>query len=54
MVNSGKAIGVVVGTGSQTEIGHINRELTTEEDRKTPLKIRIEEFGESLCKVPAS
>eukprot|EP01147_Barroeca_monosierra_P002681 gene2682-5573_t len=50
MVNSGKAIGVVVGTGSQTEIGHINRELTTEEDRKTPLKIRIEEFGESLCK----
>eukprot|EP00043_Microstomoeca_roanoka_P017279 m.180000 g.180000 ORF g.180000 m.180000 type:complete len:1004 (+) comp16608_c1_seq1:211-3222(+) len=50
MINSGKAIGVVVATGSNTAIGHINKELTSEEDRKTPLKIRIEEFGESLAK----
>ncbi|EGD75576.1 ATPase [Salpingoeca rosetta] len=50
MVNSGKALGVVVSTGNHTEIGNINKELTSDEDRKTPLKIRLEEFGERLCK----
>ena len=49
MVNAGKALGIVVGTGNHTEIGNINQELSVDEDKKTPLKIRIEEFGERLC-----
>jgi len=49
-VAAGHAIGVVVGTGSNTEIGKINKSLSEEEDRKTPLKIKIEEFGDSLCR----
>eukprot|EP00041_Stephanoeca_diplocostata_P008591 m.126910 g.126910 ORF g.126910 m.126910 type:complete len:1017 (+) comp17398_c0_seq1:74-3124(+) len=52
-VAGGKAIGVVVGTGSNTAIGKINSELSEAEDKKTPLKIKLEEFGESLCKAIA-
>jgi Ca2+ transporting ATPase len=48
-VSNGKAIGVVISTGSNTAIGAINAELSEAEDRKTPLKIKIEEFGDTLC-----
>lgn len=50
-VSTGNAIGVVVGTGSQTAIGAINKEMSETDDRKTPLKIKIEEFGDKLCRV---
>lgn len=49
-VASGKAIGVVVHTGSNTKIGAINTALTEAEDIKTPLKLKIEEFGDLLQK----
>eukprot|EP00049_Salpingoeca_infusionum_P000349 m.39301 g.39301 ORF g.39301 m.39301 type:complete len:1162 (-) comp10296_c0_seq1:231-3716(-) len=50
-ISSGKAMGVVVSTGQQTSIGKINKGLQdAEADKKTPLKIKIEEFGEQLCK----
>jgi Ca2+ transporting ATPase len=50
-VASGKAFGIVVGTGLKTEIGAISSEISEDDDRKTPLKLKIEEFGEQLCKV---
>jgi Ca2+ transporting ATPase len=46
----GNAVGVVVATGKNTEIGKISETISNEEDRKTPLKERIEEFGDALCK----
>ena len=50
-VASGKAVGIVVRTGSATELGAINQELSDDEGKKTPLKLKIEEFGDQLCKV---
>ena len=48
---SGKARGVVVGTGLQTEIGKIRTNLTQQEDEKTPLQQKLDEFGQQLSKV---
>jgi len=49
-VSGGKAKGVVVATGTKTSIGAINAEISGEKDKKTPLKLKIEEFGDWLCK----
>lgn len=48
---SGKARGVVSGTGMLTEIGKIRRDIAEEEDIKTPLQQKLDEFGEQLSKV---
>lgn len=53
-VSGGKARAVVVVTGMKTEIGQIQKAVTDEEDEKTPLKIKIDEFGEQLAKVIAA
>jgi len=50
-VASGKARGVVIGTGSNTEIGKIQKNLETDEDFKTPLQQKLDEFGQQLSKV---
>ncbi|CAG0882368.1 unnamed protein product [Cyprideis torosa] len=51
-VSSGKARGIVIGTGSNTAIGEINEQLRAkEEDVKTPLQQKLDEFGEQLSKV---
>jgi Ca2+-transporting ATPase len=50
LVSSGNAIGVVIGTGASTEIGKINTDLQETENEDTPLKKRLEEFGETLAK----
>lgn len=51
MVTSGRARGVVVGTGANTAIGRIRDALTTDEDATTPLKRKLDEFGTLLSKV---
>ena len=50
-VSSGKAIGVVVGTGSNTEIGKIRDQMAETESDKTPLQMKLDEFSEQLSKV---
>jgi len=50
-VASGKARGVVIGTGQNTEIGKIQKNLETDEDFKTPLQQKLDEFGQQLSKV---
>jgi len=50
LVSSGNAIGVVVATGSSTEIGKIDTAIRETENEDTPLKKRLEEFGETLAK----
>merc|ERR1712203_517737 len=50
-VSSGKARGVVIGTGSSTAIGKINEAMVATEEIKTPLQQKLDEFGEQLSKV---
>ncbi|KAK8792761.1 hypothetical protein WA158_004925 [Blastocystis sp. Blastoise] len=52
-ITNGIAICVVVHTGMETEIGKIQQAVmdASEEEQKTPLSIKIDEFGEFLGKV---
>ncbi len=47
----GKATGVVVSTGSETEIGRINQMISTVDDITTPLLKQIKVFGKWLSVV---
>ena len=44
---------MVVGTGSNSEIGKINQgvQLAKQESSKTPLTLKLDEFGDQLTKV---
>ncbi|KAK9768478.1 hypothetical protein K7432_000888 [Basidiobolus ranarum] len=47
----GKAKAVVVQTGSNTAIGNIHHSITSQVSEKTPLKKKLDDFGDSLAKV---
>lgn len=49
----GSGVGVVVRTGMETEIGKIQKGVTDakEEEHKTPLGIKLDEFGEQLTAI---
>jgi magnesium-transporting ATPase (P-type) len=51
MVVSGRATGVVVATGSQTELGRINQMLAGVSALETPLLRQIKKFGYSITVV---
>jgi magnesium-transporting ATPase (P-type) len=48
LVVSGRAKGIVVGTGANTELGHINQMLSGVQAMETPLLRQIEKFGKVL------
>ena len=48
VVTYGKATGVVVGTGEETEIGKINKMMSEVEEITTPLLQKIDRFGKYL------
>ena len=50
-LTSGKARGVVIGTGSSTAIGKINEAMVATEEIKTPLQQKLDDFAEQLSKV---
>src|SRR3989338_185287 len=50
LVTRGEALGVVIGTGHNTEIGRISKMLEMVIVEKTPLQKRLAEFGKSLGK----
>merc|ERR1711931_434115 len=50
-VASGKALGIVTKTGQHTEIGKIRNEMVDTEQEKTPLALKLDEFGEQLSKL---
>ncbi|KAF9928986.1 hypothetical protein FBU30_001991 [Linnemannia zychae] len=47
----GKARAVVVQTGADTAIGDIHKSITSQISEKTPLKRKLDEFGDDLAKV---
>src|SRR5499427_309850 len=53
MVVSGRATGVVVGTGSETELGRINALLAGVSPLETPLLRQIKQFGYAITAVVA-
>lgn len=50
-IASGNGIAVAVLTGGKTAIGDIHRAISDEEDEKTPLKQKLDQFGDMLAKV---
>ena len=55
IVSTGDAIGIVAYTGMSTAIGSVHAEVQAakEEEEDTPLKQKIDQFGEMLAKVIA-
>ena len=51
LVVSGRGKGVVVATGANTEIGHINQMLAGVKAMETPLLRQIEKFGHALTMI---
>ncbi|WP_276256164.1 calcium-translocating P-type ATPase, PMCA-type [Halomontanus rarus] len=47
-VTRGKGIAVVTGTGMETEVGEIARELAATEETRTPLQDELDELGRNL------
>lgn len=50
-VSGGRARCIIISTGMRTEIGQIQKAVSEEEDEKTPLKKKLDEFGDLLAKV---
>lgn len=50
-VTMGRARTVVVNTGPKTAIGEIQNSIASQLDEKTPLKKRLDEFGDQLAKI---
>ncbi|MBC7006704.1 cation-translocating P-type ATPase [Photobacterium sp. BZF1] len=48
MVTSGTGLGIVVGTGMQTEVGHIADMMANTEETKTPMQERMDLIAKSL------
>lgn len=53
-IAAGRAIGVVVATGVQTEIGKIRDEMASTDPERTPLQQKLDQFGEQLSKARTS
>lgn len=47
-ITAGRGLGVVVGTGLQTEVGRIAKNVNESESAKPPLVIRIEKFTKQI------
>lgn len=50
-VLTGRALAVVVTTGLKTEVGKIAEKVTTTEESKSPLQIRMEKFSKQITKI---
>ncbi|KXS20410.1 calcium-transporting ATPase 1 [Gonapodya prolifera JEL478] len=48
LVRSGRGSGVVIGTGQQTEFGHVFNLMKEVDARKTPLQTKMDDLGKQL------
>lgn len=48
LVTYGRGVGVVTGTGTDTEVGNIARILSEDAETKTPLEVRLGKLGKAL------
>jgi len=55
IVSAGNAIGIVAYTGMNTAIGSVHKEVqeAKEDEEDTPLKKKIDQFGDALAKIIA-
>ena len=51
LVTRGNAVAVITATGLATAIGKIHEDMTQTEEQKTPLKVKLDHFGEQLSKL---
>ena len=53
IISSGTAVGIVAYTGMKTAIGSVHSEVQAakEDEEDTPLKQKIDQFGDLLAKV---
>ncbi|HVF69191.1 MAG TPA: HAD-IC family P-type ATPase, partial [Xanthomonadales bacterium] len=47
-ITSGRAIGLVIATGNNTEIGKIARDVANTEEEQTPIQVRLEKIGKII------
>ena len=47
----GRAVGVVVETGANTEIGKIASDVNNTKETKSPLTLRVEKFSKQICTI---
>ncbi|GAA5833855.1 hypothetical protein JCM11251_005988 [Rhodosporidiobolus azoricus] len=52
-VVTGKCLAIITSTGTQTALGNIHTSITSQISEKTPLKQKVDDFGEQLAKVIA-
>ena len=50
----GRALGVVVETGVNTEIGKIANDVNNTKETKSPLTLRVEKFSKQICMITLS
>ncbi|TPX40838.1 hypothetical protein SeMB42_g05849 [Synchytrium endobioticum] len=50
-ITIGKAVAVVVQTGTSTAIGAIHKSISSQIDEKTPLKQALDDFGDQLARI---
>ncbi|RKO92546.1 hypothetical protein BDK51DRAFT_20418, partial [Blyttiomyces helicus] len=50
-ITIGKAVAVVVSTGTSTAIGEIHQSITSQTSEKTPLKQALDDFGDQLARI---
>lgn len=50
LVTYGRGVGIVTGTGADTEVGKIADILRQDDETKTPLEIRLDQLGKTLGK----
>ncbi|KLV09178.1 ATPase [Photobacterium aquae] len=48
IVTSGTGLGIVVGTGMKTEVGHIADMMANTEETKTPMQVRMDTIAKTL------
>lgn len=47
-ISAGSGIGIVVATGSDTELGHINQMMSGIEKHRTPLLVQMDKLGKAI------